>query len=94
MKNIRILSESFHFLVVKFSVYLNRHVFVMDTSMHRKTRKPGHSKVSTKEIRDAGQIVLLGRLVRAFSVRIVFACLKTLFRCLGLDVSSWRETKK
>ena len=23
------LSESFHFLVVKFSVYLNRHVFVM-----------------------------------------------------------------
>ena len=30
MKNIRIfLSENFHFLVVKFSVYLNRHVFVM-----------------------------------------------------------------
>ena len=30
MKNIRIfLSEKFHFLVVKFSVYLNRHVFVM-----------------------------------------------------------------
>ena len=30
MKNIRIfLSESFHFLVVKFSVYLNRIVFVM-----------------------------------------------------------------
>ena len=29
MKNIRIfLSEIFHFLVVKFSVYLNRHVFV------------------------------------------------------------------
>ena len=29
MKNIRIfLSENFHFLVVKFSVYLNRHVFV------------------------------------------------------------------
>ena len=24
------LSENFHFLVVKFSVYLNRHVFVMD----------------------------------------------------------------
>ena len=31
MKNIRIfLSENFHFLVVKFSVYLNRHAFVMD----------------------------------------------------------------
>ena len=30
MKNIRIfLSENFYFLVVKFSVYLNRHVFVM-----------------------------------------------------------------
>ena len=30
MKNIRILlSENFQFLVVKFSVYLNRHVFVM-----------------------------------------------------------------
>ena len=30
MKNIRIfLSENFHFLVVKFSVYLNRRVFVM-----------------------------------------------------------------
>ena len=34
MKNIRIfLSENFHFLVVKFSVYLNRHVFVMDTTL-------------------------------------------------------------
>ena len=30
MKNIRFfLSEIFHFLVVKFSVYFNRHVFVM-----------------------------------------------------------------
>ena len=31
MKNIRIFfSANFHFLVVKFSVYLNRRVFVMD----------------------------------------------------------------
>ena len=31
MKNIRIfLSENFPFLVVKFSIYLNRSVFVMD----------------------------------------------------------------
>ena len=31
MKNIRFfLSENFHFLVVKNSVYLNRHVFVMN----------------------------------------------------------------
>ena len=30
MKNIRLfLSKNFHFLVVKFSVHLNRHVFVM-----------------------------------------------------------------
>ena len=28
------LSESFHFLVVEFPVYLNRHVFVMISSMH------------------------------------------------------------
>ena len=26
------LSENFHFLVVKFSVYLNRHIFVMTVS--------------------------------------------------------------
>ena len=29
MKNIRILSENFHFLLAKFSVYFNKHVFVM-----------------------------------------------------------------
>ena len=28
------LSENFHFLVVKFSVYLNRHVFVMIETIH------------------------------------------------------------
>ena len=34
MKTIRIfLSESFQFLVVKFSSYLNRHVFVMNQSL-------------------------------------------------------------
>ena len=31
MKNIRVfLSENFQFFEVKFSIYLNRHVFVMD----------------------------------------------------------------
>ena len=37
MKNIRFffLSENFHFLVVKFSVYLNRHVFVMHSKGQR-----------------------------------------------------------
>ena len=35
MKNIRIfLSENAHFLVVKFSVYLNRHVFVMSVILN------------------------------------------------------------
>ena len=34
MKNIRnFLYENFHFLVVKFSVYLNRRVFVMSVSI-------------------------------------------------------------
>ena len=33
MKNIRVfLSEIFQFLEVKFSMYLNRHVFVMDNT--------------------------------------------------------------
>ena len=43
MKNIRILSENFQFLVVKFSVYLNRLVFVMNRenmhANHSKSRK-------------------------------------------------------
>ena len=30
MKNIRFLSENVQFLVMKFSIYLNRRVFVMD----------------------------------------------------------------
>ena len=29
-----LLSEKFHFLVVKFTVYLNRHVFVMIFCVH------------------------------------------------------------
>ena len=34
MKNIRIFYvKNCHFLVVKFSMYLNRHVFVMDTEI-------------------------------------------------------------
>ena len=39
MKNIRIfLSENFHFLVLKFSVYLNRHVFVMNIHLFQADR--------------------------------------------------------
>ena len=44
MKNIRIfLSENFHFSVVKFSVYLNRLVFVM----LREVRKKNSDKTNT-----------------------------------------------
>ena len=36
MRNIRFFSENFQFLVVKFSIYLNKHVFVMlATGCHR-----------------------------------------------------------
>ena len=36
MKNIRhFLSENFHFFVVKFSAYLNRRVFVMNTLLNK-----------------------------------------------------------
>ena len=31
MKNIRVLTENFQFLEVIFSIYLNRHVFVMNS---------------------------------------------------------------
>ena len=44
MKNIRIFYlEFFPFLVVKFSIYLNRRVFVMIK------RKSKHTKIQTKE---------------------------------------------
>ena len=35
MKNIRILSENLQFLVVKFSIYLNRRVFIMNTWINK-----------------------------------------------------------
>ena len=35
MKNIRILPENIQFLVVKFSIYLNRRVFVMKNEFNR-----------------------------------------------------------
>ena len=40
MKNITFLSVNFHFWVVKFSVYLNRHVFAvtdLDAHMSKKS---------------------------------------------------------
>ena len=47
MKNIRIfLPENFHVLVVKFSVYLNRHVFVMYSLSAEQICSRRHSKFS------------------------------------------------
>ena len=45
MKNIRILSENFHFLMVKFTVYLNRLVFIMKASAFRARIKKNHHKL-------------------------------------------------
>ena len=39
MKIIRVLSENFHFLEVKFSVYLNRRLLVMGYIFENKTQK-------------------------------------------------------
>ena len=53
MKNIRIFYlKSFLFLVVKFSIYLNRRVFVM------KNNKPPHDENNKMEVRPATQISL------------------------------------
>ena len=50
MKNIRfLLSENFHFLVVKFSVYLNRHVFVMDSDSSEVSAK-SHLNICSRRI--------------------------------------------
>ena len=38
MKNIRFLPKNVHFLVVKFSIYLNRCVFVMSRDSDQKPR--------------------------------------------------------
>ena len=32
-----ILSENFHFLVVKFSIYLNRHVFIRESTLNERS---------------------------------------------------------
>ena len=46
MKNIGIfLSENFYFLVVKFSIYLNRRVFVMYKSRIEDVQKYPHSQI-------------------------------------------------
>ena len=42
------LSEHFQFLVVKFSVYLNRHVFVMQTLFYMADKRKERKKMKTK----------------------------------------------
>ena len=51
MKNIRVFfSEIFHVLVVKFSVYLNRHVFVMlFFAVHKYAKKTTTTKKKKKK---------------------------------------------
>ena len=49
MKNIRVfLSENFQFLEVKFSIYLNRHVFVMESQSHH-LALPKHGDHSARQ---------------------------------------------
>ena len=57
MKNIRIFYlKIFLFLVVKFSIYLNRHVFVMNW--------PFGSEEAKKDFQDGGHSGHLGVLIR------------------------------
>ena len=67
MKNIRILSETFQFSVVKFSIYLNWRVFVMIDLLNR-NRKPANY-ISQRTLTQLGAkshwkspLVRLGRL--------------------------------
>ena len=50
-----VLSENFHFLGVKFSVYLNRHVFVMNMKQTKAKRQ--QVKCSLKESSHHNQVV-------------------------------------
>ena len=76
MKNNRVfLSENFQFLRVKFSIYLNRHVFVMDDSrislhfrdrrrrLWRRSNKRYAGSVSRSMICMVGQCYGLGQIV-------------------------------
>ena len=51
MKNIRILTENYQFLVVKFSIYLNRRVFVMvysrTTALERSVAHGDHVSIES-----------------------------------------------
>ena len=66
MKNIRVffLSENFQFLEMKFSIYLNRHVFVMPVFMQEKKAllDSSYAKASL------GSHFMLGKTQRAHDV--------------------------
>ena len=47
--NQNFLSEKFHFLVKKFSVYLNRHFFFINTFQLKKKSSPIYSYVRFKQ---------------------------------------------
>ena len=61
MKNIRIiLCENFHFLVLKFSVYLNRHVFVMENQK----KNIAHTSLNTLPRKSCADLSLMCVLIR------------------------------
>ena len=52
MKHVRFfLSENFHFLVVKFSVYLDRRVFVMDGKICCSWNRTVHESTCKRKMR-------------------------------------------
>ena len=63
MNNIRIFSENFHFLVVKFSVYLYSHVFVTYADQGR-PYMPKYSVISNDSVSEqqpSGHITFIQR---------------------------------
>ena len=56
MKNISFLPENFQFLEVKFSIYLNRHVFVMIFKLYDTCNTPFTAHSLQRPLRQTGQI--------------------------------------
>ena len=53
------LSENFHFLVVKFSVYLNRHVFIM--MKHNLMPHINHQLANKEELQQKNHLGMVSR---------------------------------
>ena len=59
MKNIRIfLSENLHFLVVKFSIYLNRRVFVMSNDLRISMVRSKTAQVGTHRCNNVDSMLI------------------------------------